>query len=498
MKNILRSTIFCLILATLQGCLKYDDLRENPNDAVAVSPSLLFSSVIPRPSSSFSGIYRNSQYHNDIAADLGVSSPVNYRYGSADFSYKTLKDIDKMVKEAEVTQSAQYAIIAKFLKAIYFIDMSRRMGDIPLSQALKGADEPLPVYDSQKSVYIQCLNWLDEANLELGQFIQQNATGTINGDIYYNGNLSLWQKAINAYTLRVLVSLSKKANLSDVNVQGRFANLVNNPDKYPLMTGIVDNMQFDHKDEDSFRGAYNPNEQIVVEGVIYADTYIELLKANQDPRIFKVAEPTRQAMEADPGNEEAVRLDFDSYAGSDISLNQEENSTIKTAGGFSIPKEDRFLNFVGQPSIFISYWEQELNIAEAIHRGWVSGNAKEHYNNGVAGSMEFYEVAQGDIIDYLNNKVPYVTGDAGLKRIHQQMYLAFAENSGWEGWFHQQRTGVPSFKFSDINQVDKLPLRWAYPTSEDTDNQENYRAALRSQFGSEVDDRNQVMWLLKD
>lgn len=77
------------------------------------------------------------------------------------------------------------------------------------------------------------------------------------------------------------------------------------------------------------------------------------------------------------------------------------------------------------------------------------------------------------------------------------MYLAFAENSGWESWFLTRRTGVPVYKFSSVNNVDKLPVRWAYPTSEDTDNHENYRAALMNQFGAEVDDRDQLIWLLQ-
>lgn len=33
--------------------------------------------------------------------------------------------------------------------------------------------------------------------------------------------------------------------------------------------------------------------------------------------------------------------------------------------------------------------------------------------------------------------------------------------------------------------------------AENTDNTENYSAALRSQFGTEVDGRDQIMWLLK-
>lgn len=493
MKAIIKIGYLLLLMCTVSSCLKYDDLRENPNNPTTVPPSLLFTGALPGSESSFSDLYRNSQYHNFVAADLGVSPPVNYRYGSSSFSYSTLSNIDKMVKEAEASNSPAYIILAKFLRAYYYIGMSRDMGDIPLTAAMKGAELPRPKYDSQKSVYIQCLKWLDEANLELGDFIAQNPGISVDGDVYFGGNLKKWQKVINAFAIRVLISLSKKETDADVNVKGRFQTIIQNPSKYPLLTGISDNMQLTHRDEDGFRGAYNPAAQIVVEGIIYADTYIDMLKAYQDPRLREVADPTPKALAANP-DEAAVRADFASYAGSDISVGLQVNNAKKSNGEFSTPNKARFLNFTGQPSILIGYAEQELNIAEAAHLGWITEDAKTHYDNGVIASMSFYDAVIGD---YLTAKAPYLTGTAGLKRIHEQMYLALAENSGWESFFMTRRTGVPAYKFSSENNVTRIPVRWAYPTAEDADNRENYRAALVAQFGAEIDDRDQIMWLIK-
>lgn len=498
MKKIIATSILCLLLfAFVSSCLKYDELRENPNDPTAVAPSLLFTEVTPTPVSSFSGLYRDTQFHNGISADLGVTPPVNYRYGSADFRYDELRNIDKMVQEAERVGAGQYGILAKFLRAYNYVEMTRRMGDIPLSEAMMGVDNPTPEYDTQKSVYIQCLNWLDQSNSELGGFIAGNPGITLDGDIYYNGDLKQWQKAINAYTVRVLITLSKKADDPDLNVKGRMAAIVGNPAKYPLFASNDDNMQIAHRDEDGFRGAYNPNSQITVESTVYADTYIDLLKSFEDPRLFKVADPTPKTLADDPENEATVRMDFNSYAGSDISENLEVNGAKKASGEFSQPNKERFLNFVGQPSILLGYAEQELNLAEAANRGWIGESAQVHYDNGVTGSMEFYGVDPAETADYLTTKAPYLTGEAGLTLIHRQMYLSFGENSGWEAWFLHRRTGVPEFKFSGVNDVDEFPVRWAYPGSEDTDNNVNYREALRKQFGEEVDDRNQVMWLIK-
>jgi hypothetical protein len=104
-----------------------------------------------------------------------------------------------------------------------------------------------------------------------------------------------------------------------------------------------------------------------------------------------------------------------------------------------------------------------------------------------------------EITTYLTNKQPYVTGAAGLTRILEQKYLAFAENTDHESFFTTRRTGVPTYLFSsEHNSITRYPVRWTYPASEDLDNKSNYRAALRAQFGAEVDDRDQIIWLLKD
>ncbi|MEJ2901591.1 SusD/RagB family nutrient-binding outer membrane lipoprotein [Pedobacter panaciterrae] len=496
MKNYIAKSIVVLIIISLtSGCKNFDDLRDNPNNPNKVPPSLLFTAVIPTPVSSFSDEYINAQYHLWSAVDN--ASAVSYRFGSGTFSYATLRNIDKMEKEAATTNAPVYSIMAKFLRAYNYVEMTTRLGDIPLSEAMKGAEIPQPKYDTQKSVYIQCLNWLTEANNELGAYISTHPGEKIAGDFYYNGDLKSWQKAINAYTIRVLISLSKKADDADLKIKDRFSAIINNPAQYPLMAGLGDNMQITHRDEDGFRGNYNPNAAVYRVSVVLVDTYVNLLKTYMDPRLQKVADPTPKALAANPTNETAVREDFNSYVGADISASGATNVSRKLNGEISYPNERRFWNFIGQPSILIGYPEQELNIAEAAHLGWIGTGAKTHYDNGIKASMDFYGVDGSVTATYLTNNAPYLLGAAGLKRIHEQMYLALAENSGWESFFMTRRTGVPTYKFSTENSVTKIPVRWAYPTAEDTDNRAHYRAALRSQFGTEIDDRDQIMWLLK-
>lgn len=499
--RIYKITLLALLLVTTVGCLDdFDELRENPNDPTSVPPSLVFTRLTPGVQASFRDYYERMQYHVWIATDN--TNPPNFTSGfGGSFNYDVVRNIIKMNEEAEKAGAPAYSILGKFLRARTYLEMTRRMGDIPLSESMLGAENPQPKYDTQKSVYIQCLNWLDEANDELGKFITENPTATIEGDIYFDGNLRQWQKVINAYTLRILVSLSKKATDSEVNVQGRFQAIVSNPSKYPLMTSIADNAQLVYSGEEGFKQTYQPEQAVYKDAVVYASTYIDLLKNKQDPRLMVVADPTKDALDANP-NEAQVRADFNSYEGADVSVPGAENSSKKLDGDFSFPNEAKYWNFVGQPGVLISYWEQEFCIAEAAHRGWVSVNAQDHYNNAITASMNWYGVDSDAITDYIANKQPYITGEAGLKRLLEQKYIAFAENSDQESFFTTRRTGVPTYIFSSNNGIDpnlgeKYPVRWTYPSSERDENNANYKAALQAQFGG-ADDTKQVIWLLKD
>ncbi|MDX1365548.1 MAG: SusD/RagB family nutrient-binding outer membrane lipoprotein, partial [Arenibacter latericius] len=492
MKNIIiKSILFILIIGSATSCLDYEDLRENPNNPNSVPPSLLFTQLTPGTTNSFTDTYINYHYH--LWASIDGISFVNMRSGlSGGFSYGSIRNIYKMMDEADKAGAPEYSILAKFYMARAYIEMTRRMGDIPLTEAMMGVENPRPKYDTSKSVYIQALNWLDEASLELGSFISENPGHVLEGDAYYKGDLIKWHKLINSYTLRILISLSKKENDTEVNIKGRFSNIINNPDKYPLMTSLADNAQLNFSNEDGFKQTYQPDNGSYQASVVYASTYIDMLKSYNDPRLFIIADPTQAAMNASTGDPATVKSDPNSYEGADPTIDPSDNITRSLAGELSKPNQEKYWNYVGQPGVFLSYWEQEFTIAEAAHRGWISNSAQEHYNNAVTASMEWYGAETDDIATYLAASVSqYTTGDLGLKRILEQKYLAFAENSGTESFFNMRRTGIPSLPYSEFNipaSDPGIPVRWTYPSSELSDNEANLKAALVRQFGAETDD----------
>ena len=62
-----------------------------------------------------------------------------------------------------------------------------------------------------------------------------------------------------------------------------------------------------------------------------------------------------------------------------------------------------------------------------------------------------------------------------------------------------RRTGLPVFdEGPGTGNGGNIPVRWLYPVSEATNNTANYKAALQNQFGSEVDNVNNELWINKN
>lgn len=491
--------LIMIMVIALGACTNFDNLADDPNRATSVPPSMLLTEVLRVMNNvDDEGPWSSAQRDNQFwAISFDYYGEQDYNWGAAPLRYTTLSNVQAMEKEAsKLDTKNKYGALAKFFNA-YFLDyMSKRMGDIPMSEALHAKnDNPItkPKYDSQKEVYIEILSLLDDANAQITSAKAEVGTGAIQGDFLYNGDLDKWQKAINAFHLRVLIGLSKKT--SEIDVAAQFNAIVSNPAKYPLMKGIEDNMTRSFSDENGNNYALNPgNFGRNRNRNIMAGTYLNILKQNNDPRIYKVADPATFYFKAnDP-------LNLAAYIGANTGDEQGSMQVASDQGKLSYPNEKRYYSsYVGEAYILFGYAEQQFIIAEAINRGWTSGNASDVYNQGIKASMDFYQVSTTDISNFLSNASVAYKGNnaAGLEQILTQKYVAFFQNSERESYFNYRRTGIPKFDVGPANKNGgKIPMRWKYPQSEFETNSENVNAALKSQYGG-TDDINAVMWLIK-
>ncbi|MFC0774930.1 SusD/RagB family nutrient-binding outer membrane lipoprotein [Terrimonas alba] len=473
-----------LSLLLLFACRKHAYYQSNPNEPSAATPALLLTNI---SISVFNYDPTQPAYASrQLTYYERGNSAVDYSWTSSSYAnFDILRQVMKMDELAQQTGEENYRGLAKFFRAVLFTQMTEIFGDIPYSDALKALEgNTKPKYDTQEDVYVGILQELEEANN-----ILSDAKGIIIGDIIYGGKASQWKKLVNAFRLRVLMHLSKKEANTKLNIKSQFQNIVSDPAKYPLMTGPADNGQIVFNT--SATSNYYPTAGSLSLGtaVSLEKGMADILKARNDPRIFSFGQPVA-------GQTPNV---FANYAGVNAGLTvADQQSSAPAASRIHRRYSDLSAPAV-EPLILVGYAEQEFLIAEAISRNWITGagTAEEHYNNGITASMKFYGIGDAAIATYLAGpNVVFDTAKA-IEMIIIQKYIALFMQSGWEAFFEQRRTGIPTLNVGPGTYNNMMvPKRWLYPQSEYDYNNENVEAAVQSQFAGD-DNVNAVMWLLK-
>lgn len=528
--NKIFTSIFAVAALTLSSCEKsFEELEKDPNRPVNVPAALVLQGVesdmfnnIGRP---FSAEMRWNQFY---CSNYNYYATNEYTWTSGSNHYNTLKNVIKMEEEAKRAGLADvngYSALGKFFRAFFFYEMTIRMGDLPMTDALKGIENTTPKYDSQKAVFVQVLKWLDDANADMAALITKGEN-SVTGDFYFGGDVRKWQKAVNAYKLRVLIALSKKEADAELNVKAKFSEMLANPTKFPLLGNVSESLQYTYNNFNKYPS--NPdNFGFDATRQNMSKAYVEPLSLMNDPRVMITCEPAGSELKA--GKKPS---DYTAYIGAssaedltDMSDKAGRNNGAGFAPGlYSFQNRYRYYrNYVAETTFIVGYPEMCFNIAEAYHLGWATGDAEAWYKKGIQASIDFYGVKNGTntmtysktggreaadlatfTIDfdfekyYAQTSVRYAGKTTqGQEQILTQKYLAFFMNSGMEAYFNWRRTGFPKFYAGVGNgNSNRIAVRWQYPLSERTTNATNYKAAIDSQFAGK-DDINDVLWLLK-
>ncbi len=529
MKNTIKLMAVAFLVLGIASCKKkYEDYSVNPNQATVVPPGLLLVKQLNDISGGLGGVEpwgavarynqffcRNYQYYGD--------NTYSFNGGPFGVYNNNLKNVDRMETEATKAGGAAvnpYSAIAKFLKAYYFYNLTSLMGDVPMSEAVKGLEGNFaPKYDDQKAVFTQVIKWLDEANDDFTSLSSGTGGAAIAAyDIYYQGNFSKWRKLVNAFKMRVLISLTKKAADTDLKIATRINEMMTNPAKFPLFSSSADDLKYVYNN-DVNRYPTTP----VAYGfdalrLNMAETYVKACTDIKDPRVLVTCEPAWKIVD----DNSYAPTDFRAFIGSPTGQDQNIMEANALTGKLSMINRYRYYRTnTGENFIIAGYTEMCFNIAEAINRGYTAGNAENWYKLGIQNSLGFYGITDGsNTVNYLRSgqsigswtstsftfdfntyyaqpTVTYETGAAGLNKILLQKYIGFFQNSGWEAYYNNRRTGVPSFSAGvGVGNGGVLPVRWSYPGAEQNVNGVNWKAAVDRQYSGN-DNLNGQMWILK-
>ena len=155
--KILLSGFFTLLFFT--SCKKqFEDNSKNNNLPLSVPPGVVLRAVL-------GDLVTYPGGNEDKACQYIVS---NYTYygdnkywsGSANLNYGTLNNViamEGLARKAAGTDNNPYHALGLLFRAFFFVNMTEKVGDLPMNEALKGVANTTPKYDTQKDIFKQSL-----------------------------------------------------------------------------------------------------------------------------------------------------------------------------------------------------------------------------------------------------------------------------------------------------------------------------------------------------
>jgi len=391
-----------------------------------------------------------------------ASSLLDRYYGNA---IKSIEDLQFQMEEENSPEEMK--AIVRILRVFAYSRLTDLYGDIPYTEAGKAVIDGifLPKYDAQSEIYPDLLKELEESAAALG-------TGTSefgSADVIYGGDQAKWKKLANSLMLRLGLRLIKV----DPAASQAWATKA-------IAGGVMTS------NEDIFYLQHDADNKNGIGEVFTADsnprmskTFIDFLQGGDDPRL-----PILAARRSDGSTVSEDLIGFPNGLDSPMLLEQtgEDNTDA-----YAEPNRN-IITGETTPMIFQTYAEVEFMLAESNVRWGLAGDAATHYNNGVTAAMKHLSlygenavIADGDITDYLTAN-PYDAANA-IEQINTQYWAATFLNE-YETFSNWRRSGFPNL--TPVNYPGNvtngtIPRRLTYSESEQSNNPDNYAAAVAAQ-----------------
>lgn len=478
---------FILLIALagfFSACDHFDVSNDNPDVALNIdrNPELLLTnfqrnSIRRAVSSSWSEGNLMAQYGARIVFTEFDLFNWGDQSGLWNTFYIAIRDAKELEKIADQSNLPSYKAVAMIMESWMYQIMTDMYGEIPYTQAVDAVSgNYTPEYDTQENIYNSILAQLESANTLLSA---QNLPG-IKGDLVFNGDLVKWRKFANSLRLRVAMRLSEaKPALAESTI----AAIYNDPINHPVMDSNDDNAVL------VFLGA-NPDAHPVTEESVYrvgsyneyriSETLVGLLEKYNDPRLEFFADPTANSVAAGTPKIDGMKngiVDGPAYEykGGDAFL-----SKFNISFFFYSPNSNE-----GRLMI---YPEVAYIFAEAAQRGWIGGNAKTFYEDGIQASFDYWGLDMPT--GYLAQTDVAFTGQ--MEQIINQKYIALFYTD-FQGFIEFKRTGFPTTITPGPDAFYSVyPSRFEYPSKEAVLNGANYDAAVARQGPDEI--TTKVWW----
>jgi SusD/RagB-like outer membrane lipoprotein len=460
------------------GCKKgFLDINTNPNNSTEVGPELILPAALnatagrlitDRGTSGYPAIsgwmgqwaVSGSYAVSNTVAFYNYNQTTDWGEGLWDDIYNNLEDYYQVETKAVAQQKPFYIGAAKIMISHEFQELVDMYGDVPYLDALQGTNVIQPKYEDAQTIYEDLVNQIDSGITDI-----KNSGGvgvSASSDIMFSGDVTSWVQFANTLKLRILLRQTEisgragyiQTHINDIKSEGS-GFLTTDAAVQP---GYINSAG---KQNPFWGFNYNTSGTSVNDFWRANQFALNFYDANNDPRSHLVYGPTGAG----------------GYAGN--FLGQSTGALVGSASSLFGPG---VLKSVDQPSIIITAAESYFLQAEAVLRGWLSGNAEDLYHAGITASFETYDVPDADnaaATYYSQTSKPNVfwdnskTFDYKLNLIIAQKWCAENTITPFEEWCDYRR--LPNLPFNKSIPLTQsiyaqdpkiVPYRILYPTTE--------------------------------
>lgn len=490
-------TVFALVLLSAPGCKdEFFDINENPNSPTeeSITPQLILPRALhataARMATSYDfaahwmGYWARSGTYGPSAEQESYAITTGYQAGQWSGWYDILKDVDLMEKKAIANNDPFYNATAKVIKSIGFMYLVDQYNNVPYTNAFDFQGNILPTYDKGQDIYADLLLKLDEAAKAMAtvEITPEMRAADI---LFGNGRTAnataqklMWRKLINTQRLKLLLRQSEilpgapTAELAKITADG--SGFLKTGESASVQPGYAEV----EGQQNPFYNTYKKTVTGATDQYNRANNYVlNKMKSTDDIRhqyfFSKVATKTT----AQPN-------DYYGYNFGEIIGNDEPKAANSSdVAGPGLAKS------ATQPQWLFTSVESMFLQAEAIQRGWLTGDAKAAYEAAVRESFIWLmtptvtaAVATTTANTYLAQSNPMISYDEAPNKINlivMQKYLALVGINNFEAWVDYRRVGVPSdlpLSLSPARGSNVIPSRLLYPQAEYSYNAANVAA----------------------
>jgi len=469
-----------LLSLSLFSCDSFLDINESPNNIQVedITPRLLLpgsmSNIVrvqSRTMNQLGNIYMQN-WGGDVNNFTGANTDEytlsidnTFYSGIWDGLYPALGNFQRIINydSENYDNHKAMALIMKSFYMQYLVDL---YGDCPYTEAWLFQENVTPAYDDDKEIYRALITNIDDA---IALFYGANADDNVVAaeDVMFGGNANKWLRFANTLKIRILL---RQSELTDGDTQTYLT------DEFAKVQAFG---QF--LDENA---GINPGYS--------ADAAAQL------PPFYSLFRTTT-----------AAGTSYDSYVRATAYISDFLNGTVNTVID---PRRGRLYTLEGgviagavqgettgpdpmsavgpgliigntQDASVMTLAEGQFLLAEAIEKGYLTGDAQTEFEAGITASFTY--LGAGSAAGYIG-AIATVDGlgwsGDHIQSIMTQKWLATNGINAIESWIDYTRTGFPNVPLATTATNTKRPYRLLYPTSEYVANSANVPNLLLAQI----------------